>query len=301
MLMTEQRMDGKLVLITGGTGGIGKQTAIGLARLGAHVIVNGRDPERGAQGVAEIKRASGSNTVELLLADMASQAQVRELARAFSARHQRLDVLINNAGCAPGARQLTEDGLESAFAVNVAAPYLLTRLLHEQLAAARPARVINLAGGIPFGRIDPQNLQAERSFGRFAVYSHTKRMLLALSLAFARRLEGNGISVNVAYPGQADTAILQAQPSDQLPIALRWVAPLLGRLVPRGEATVVKAARCSTFLASSPSVATLSGGFFKPNTTQGSWPAAARAPRNQQLIWDTLERVTAQPQAQPSA
>lgn len=299
--MTAARMDGKLVLITGGTGGIGKQTAIGLARLGAHIIVNGRDPGRGAQGVAEIKRASGSDAVELLLADMASQEQVRELARAFSARHERLDVLINNAGCAPAARRLTEDGLESAFAVNVAAPYLLTRLLHEQLTAAGPARVINLAGGIPFGRIDPRNLQAERSFGRFAVYSHTKRMLLAVSLAFARRLEGSGISLNVAYPGQADTAILQAQPSDQMPAALRWIAPLLGRLVPRGEATVVKAARCSIFLASSPAVATLGGGFFKPDTTRGSWPAAARNLYNQQLLWDTLELATAQPQARLSA
>ncbi len=299
--MTEQHMDGKLVLITGGTGGIGKQTAIGLARLGALVVVNGRDPERGAQGVAEIKQASGSDAVELLLADMASQGQVRQLARAFSARHRRLDVLINNAGCAPNARRLTEDGLESAFAVNVAAPYLLTQLLHEQLAAAGPARVINLAGGIPFGRIDPQNLQAERSFGRFAVYSHTKRMMLALSLVFARRLEGSGISVNVAYPGQADTALLQSQTPEQMPAVLRWVAPLLGRLVPRGEATVVKAARCSIFLASSPAVAGLSGGFFKPDTRRGSWPAAARDPRNQQLIWDTLELATAQPQAQLSA
>jgi NAD(P)-dependent dehydrogenase (short-subunit alcohol dehydrogenase family) len=299
--MTEQHMDGKLVLITGGTGGIGKQTAIGLARLGAHVVVNGRDPERGAQGVAEIKQASGSDAVELLLADMASQGQVRQLARAFSARHRRLDVLINNAGCAPDARRLTEDGLESAFAVNVAAPYLLTQLLQEQLAAVGPARVINLAGGIPFGRIDPQNLQAERSFGRFAVYSHTKRMMLALSLVFARRLEGSGISVNVAYPGQADTAILQSQTPEQMPAALRWVAPLLGRLVPRGEATVVKAARCSIFLASSPSITAQSGGFFKPNTQRGSWPAAARDRRNQQLIWDTLELATAQPQAQLSA
>jgi NAD(P)-dependent dehydrogenase (short-subunit alcohol dehydrogenase family) len=151
----------RIVLITGGTGGIGKQTAIALARMGAQVVVTGRDSARGEAGVLDIQRASGNYNVELLLADLSTQAGVRSLADQFKRRYPRLDVLINNAGLLEQERRITVDGLEADFAVNVIAPFLLTHLLLDVLKASAPSRVVNVSGGMSiWGKIDLDNLQA---------------------------------------------------------------------------------------------------------------------------------------------
>ncbi|MBC8162998.1 MAG: SDR family NAD(P)-dependent oxidoreductase, partial [Roseiflexaceae bacterium] len=177
-------LQGKTVLITGGTGGIGQQTAIGIAKLGAQVVVTGRDKARGEAGVAAIQRASGNPHVTLLLGDLSLQAGVRQVATAFTANHARLDVLINNAGLLETQRRLTSDGIEADFAVNVIAPFLLTHLLRDVLAASRPARVITVSGGMP-QPIDLANLQAERRFVGLPHYSHTKSAMHAMSISFA--------------------------------------------------------------------------------------------------------------------
>jgi NAD(P)-dependent dehydrogenase (short-subunit alcohol dehydrogenase family) len=126
--MKQQDLQGKIALVTGGTSGIGKVTAIELARRGAHVVVVGRDRERGAQALAEITAASGSTAVEGLFGDLSSQQGVRELAARFLATHDRLHILVNNAGIVTRSRTLTVDGQESTFAVNFLTPFLLTRL-----------------------------------------------------------------------------------------------------------------------------------------------------------------------------
>ena len=204
MSMTGSNMTGKTVLVTGGTGGIGKHTAIGLAKQGARVIVSGRNRERGLEGVAEIQRASGNQNVHLLLADLSTMAGVRQLAASFKAQFDRLDVLVNNAGLLEGQRRETSDGLEAHFAVNVIAPYLLTLELLPLLHTSR-GRVVNLNGGMPFGQIDLGNMQAEKSFEGLRSYSHTKMLMSAMSLEFARRLSGTGVTVTALCPGPVES------------------------------------------------------------------------------------------------
>ena len=132
-------MEDMIVLISGATGGIGKQTALALANLGAQVIITGRSSSSGQEAIAEIRQVSGNPKIELLLADVSKQADIKSLVQNFNAKYDRLDVLINNAGLAASARQLTIDGIESNFAVNVVAPFLLTNLLMDSLKASQSA------------------------------------------------------------------------------------------------------------------------------------------------------------------
>jgi NAD(P)-dependent dehydrogenase (short-subunit alcohol dehydrogenase family) len=139
-------MNGKVHMITGANSGIGKATALGLARLGGTVVMVCRDQGRGEAALAEIKSVTGNPNVDLLLADLSSQAEVRRLAEEFKSRYSHLHVLINNAGVALSKRSVTVDGIETVFAVNYLAPFLLTNLLLDVLKASAPARVVNVAG-----------------------------------------------------------------------------------------------------------------------------------------------------------
>jgi NAD(P)-dependent dehydrogenase (short-subunit alcohol dehydrogenase family) len=292
-MTTHATMDGKTVLITGGTGGIGQQTAIGLARLGARVVVTGRDRARGEAGVAEIRRASGNPHVELLLGDLSAQAEVRGLAEQFKVAHTRLDVLINNAGLLEGERRLTADGVEAHLAVNVLAPFLLTRLLLDVLQASRPARVINVTGGFP-QRIQLDNLQGERRFLGLATYSHSKSVMHAMSMTLAEHLAGSGVTLNVCYPGGARTAMTSAMKPDMMPPPLRLLWPLFGLFVREdGGKGAVRAARSSIFLASNPVVANISGAYFDTESRQK--PFAPKETRDAQVraaIWAACHELT---------
>lgn len=140
-------MKDKIVLITGATNGIGKQTALSLAKMNAQVIITGRNEKSGAEAVNEIKLLSGNSKVDLFLADVSKQADIKALASHVKNKYARLDILINNAGLAAAKRQITGDGIESNFAVNVVAPFLLTHLLFDTLKNSPSARVITLMGG----------------------------------------------------------------------------------------------------------------------------------------------------------
>jgi retinol dehydrogenase-14 len=158
-------MADKIVLITGGTGGIGKATAIGLATMGARVGITGRDPARAEQAVADIRAASGNPAVDALAADLTSQAEVRRLANAVRAAYPRLDVLVNNVGGFWAHRHVTADGLEHTFALNHLAPFLLTNLLLDRLKASAPARVVTVSSGAhATGRIDFDDLQGSTTY-----------------------------------------------------------------------------------------------------------------------------------------
>lgn len=268
-------MKDRIVLITGGTGGIGKQTAIALARQGANVIVTGRDQARGEAGVLDIQRASGNYEVELLLADLSTQAGVRSLAEQFKRRYPRLDVLINNAGLLSQERQITADGLEADFAVNVIAPFLLTHLLLDVLKASAPARIVNVSGGMSiWGKIDLDNLQAEKSFRGLETYSQTKTVMMALAYEFARRLEGSGVTFNVGFPGAASTAMTQALSPAALPPVMRLTWPVLKSMYMRddGGKSAAKAAQSSVYLAVSPDVEGVSGRYYNTNCKLMDWP-----------------------------
>ena len=175
MVSETPTMSGKTVLITGGTGGIGKATAIGLAALGARVAITGRDLGRAEASAADIRGATGNPDVDAFGADLSSQVAVRRLAAEVLEAYPRLDVLINNVGGFWNTRQVTTDGLERTFALNYLAPFLLTNLLLDRLKQSAPARVVMVSSGAhPAGRIDFDDLQGERSYSGATAYSQSK-------------------------------------------------------------------------------------------------------------------------------
>lgn len=283
----------KIVLVTGGTGGIGQQTALGLARLGAHVIITGRDAARGAAAVEAIRQGSGQARVDLLLVDLAEQQDVRALAEQVQQRYPRLDGLINNAGVFKMQRQLTSDGIEATFAVNVLAPFLLTHLLLPMLQAAPSARVINVTGGSP-GKLELDNLQGERKYTGFGQYSQSKTAMMALAYEFAQRLPGSTVSVNVCYPGRATTPMTRGfLPNSSSPL-LRGVFSLLQNTFFRddGGKSAAKAARSSIYLASAPEVAGVTGVYFGTKSERLDWKPSMTDSANRKAVWALSEQLT---------
>src|ERR1700716_2403685 len=195
-------MAGKIVLITGGTGGIGKATAIGLAALGARVGITGRDPARAEHAGADIRAASGNPAVDAFAADMTSQAEVRRLAAAVLGAYPRLDVLVNNVGGFWAHRHPTADGWERTFALNHLASFLLTNLLLDRLKASAPARVVTVSSGEQArGRIELDDLQGTRDYSGQRAYSQSKLANVMFTNELARRLEGTGVTANSLHPG----------------------------------------------------------------------------------------------------
>jgi NAD(P)-dependent dehydrogenase (short-subunit alcohol dehydrogenase family) len=288
---------GETVLITGGTGGIGRQTARGLARLGARVLVVGRDPDRARNAVQELRRHTGNDQVDSLTADVTRRQDLHRLADQVTERYGTLGVLINNAGVTMARRELTEDGVETAFAGNVLAPYILIHRLLPALSRAKSARVINITGGVPRGRLDLDNLQGERSYVGLSFYNQTKLALMAMSYAFAERLRGSGVKLNVAYPGHAYTPLNQGLTTDMYPPAARPIVPVLRLLmpVPYGQSALGKAARSSVYLASSPHAAALHNTYVNSRCKRTPWPAAVLDQRNRDAIWARCEELTGQP------
>ncbi|MFI6177512.1 SDR family NAD(P)-dependent oxidoreductase [Nonomuraea sp. NPDC051191] len=280
-------MRGKTALITGSTGGIGKETARGLAALGARVILVGRDPERVRQAVDEL-RASGGQA-EGVAADVTRRRDVAALAAQVAERCDRLDVLVNNVGASPPRRALTEDGVEVTFAAHVLAPFTLTRLLLPLLGG----RVVNITGGIPGGPIEPDNLQAERRYlgWTFSQYNHTKTMLMAMSLRFAEKVAGTGVTVNVAYPGHGHTPMNRSMTAAGFPYLYRPVVPLLRVAAPRLFGDLSKPARSSIHLASSAEVEGVNGAYFSMKCRRVEWPASVLDRGNQDRVWALCESL----------
>jgi len=196
-------MGGKVVLITGGNAGIGKETAIGLAKLGATVVITSRNAERGRDALAEIKQRSGSDRVDVMQLDLASLASVRSFADAFLARYDRLDVLVENAGLVLGSRNVTEDGFETTFQVNHLGHFLLTELLRDRLVASAPSRVVVVASDAHKSArrgLDFDDLQSSR-YRSFNVYAKSKLANILFTRELARRLDGTGVTANVVHPG----------------------------------------------------------------------------------------------------
>src|SRR6202158_55574 len=199
-------MAGKVVLVTGGTGGIGKATAIGLAALGARVGITGRDLARAERVAAEIRTASGNPAVDVFAADMSSQAEVRLLAGAVLDAYPRLDVLVNNVGGFWAHRHPPADGLEHTFALNHLAPFLLTNLLLDRLKASAPARVVTVSSGAQsMGRIEFDDLEGARNYSGQSAYNQSKLANVMFTNELARRLEGSGVTATAVHPGVVRT------------------------------------------------------------------------------------------------
>ncbi len=248
-------MTGKTCLVTGATSGIGKATATGLARLGASLVLVARDRAKGEATVAELGAATGNPRIELLEADLSSQASVRQLAQDFRRGHERLHVLVNNAGGYWATRHTTADGLELTFALNHLAYFLLTNLLLDVLRASAPARVVNVTSGAQaLGDIHFDDLQGARRYRGQAAYNQPKLANVLFTYELARRLEGTGVTVNCVHPGVVRSNFGLADPNRVLRLLTPLARPFM-RTPEQGAAT-------SIWLASSPEVEGVTGRYF---------------------------------------
>jgi NAD(P)-dependent dehydrogenase (short-subunit alcohol dehydrogenase family) len=248
-------MQGKICMITGANSGIGKVTALGLAQMGATVVMVCRDRARGEEAQREIQIKSGNDAVDLLLADLSSQQSIRQLAATFRQRYRHLHVLINNAGAGFTERRETVDGLEMTFAVNYLAPFLLTNLLLDVLKNSAPARIINVdSDNHRFVRLDMQDLQLQHRYGFLRAYGRSKLALLLFTYELARRLQGAGITVNALEPGPTATNFGQREARPIARMFLRFISSRFG--------SPEEGAKTSIYLASSPKVETITGKYF---------------------------------------
>lgn len=265
-------MKGRIVLVTGSTDGVGKETARQLAALGATVLVHGRDAQRCAATRDDICQTTGNPNVDCFVADLSSQQQVRQLAADVLARYDRLHVLLNNAGVILLRRQVTEDGLETSFAVNHLAPFLLTHLLLERLKQSAPARVVIVSSTAHYdGRIDFNNLQGERRYNGVVAYKAAKLGNVLFTLELADRLKGSGVTANCLHPGVVTTKLLDT--------GWGWtgVSPAEGAALP-------------VYLASSPEVETVTGQYFE-QTTPYRASSQAYDVRLRQKLWEVSARL----------
>lgn len=258
-------LTGRVCVVTGATRGIGRATAIGLAKRGATLVLVCRRPEEGA-AVAHEATGAGAPMAQVVLADLASQAAIRAAAAEIMSRHSQLHVLVNNAGVILRSRQTTVDGFEMQFAVNHLAYFLLTNLLLDPLKKGAPSRIVNVSSGAhQGGRIDFDALQSERRYGPIRVYSMTKLANLHFTYELARRLEGTGVTVNAVHPGVVSTRLLASYLD--LPLVGGTIARAFGSKPEKGAET-------SIHLAASPAVSGITGGYFVGGQQSRSSPAS---------------------------
>jgi NAD(P)-dependent dehydrogenase (short-subunit alcohol dehydrogenase family) len=272
--------------VTGATSGIGWETAKALAARGATLALVGRDAERTRKGVDGIRSEVSGAQVESYLADLSSQEEVRRLAREFQSRHDRLDVLVNNAGAMFPRRMESVDGVEMTLALNHLAPFLLTNLLLDTLRASAPSRIVTLSSGAHLGqKIDFDNLQLTHGYGPWVAYGRSKLMNLLFTQELARRLEGTGVSANALHPGFV-ASNFGKHGSRFWTVVFTLMRPFMVSSK-EGAETVV-------YLASSPEVAGATGWYYTdchPVTPSSQARDAATAQR----LWEVSERLTGLP------
>ena len=245
---------GRTVLVTGGTGGIGKATALGLARMGAHLAITGRDRGR-TEGAAREIRAAGDGSVEVFVADLSSQSEVRRLAGEILQSLSRLNVLVNNVGGCWNTRHVTADGLERTFALNHLAPFLLTNLLLDRLKQSAPARVVTVSSHAQaMGQIDFDDLQGERSYSGARAYNQSKLANVLFTYELARRLQATSVTANALHPGVVRTAFGAEDPGGIQRRFVPFLRPFM-KAPAQGAAT-------SIHLASAPDLEPVTGRFF---------------------------------------
>jgi retinol dehydrogenase 14 len=247
-------MVGRTVLITGGTSGIGRATALGLARLGARLAITGRDRSRSEDAAREI-RAAGGGQVDLFVADLSSQSEVRRLAEEVIESLSRIDVLINNVGGYWDTRHVTADGLERTFALNHLAPFLLTNLLLGRPNESHPGRVVTVSSNAhAMGRIDFDDLQGERSYSGARAYNQSKLANVLFSYELARRLSATSVTANALHPGVVSTSFGAEDPATIQKLLVPLLRPFM-KTPARGAAT-------SIHLAVAPELDQVTGHYF---------------------------------------
>ncbi|HDZ18510.1 MAG TPA: SDR family oxidoreductase [archaeon] len=274
-------MKGKICIITGANSGIGKATAIALAEMGATIVMVCREKETGESAQKEIIELTGNKNVDLLLCDLSSQKEIRELVSNFKNKYQVLHILINNAGVMMKQGTVSTDGFEMNFAVNHLAPFLLTNLLLDMLKKNAPSRIINVSSGAhKTAKLDIDDLQSENKKLRLMrIYGNSKLALMLFSYELSRKLEGTNVTVNTVHPGVVATNLGRHQSKFS-----------------QGFSKVVfkkpeKGAETSIYLASSPEVEGITGKYFVNKQTRKSSEASYNE-EDAKKIWEISSKMT---------
>jgi NAD(P)-dependent dehydrogenase (short-subunit alcohol dehydrogenase family) len=293
---------GATMLVTGGNTGIGLETVIGLARTGARVVFTSRSVVKGREALGHIVSRSGNDRVEMRELDLASFASIRDFAAQFLEHHDRLDVLVNNAGLAPaGHRWETAEGFEAAFGVNHLGHFLLTSLLLERIVASAPARIVVVSSGahaVASGGLCFDDLQHEREFHSMRVYGESKLANIYFARELARHLAGTGVTVNALNPGYVATELGQIRPEDKAvaarppqpaanPASRRLVDPLPPPMTP------ADGAKTTLLLALAPELADLTGAYFS-ECRKVSLGAVASDDGAARRLWEISDALIAQ-------
>ena len=275
-------LQGQTILITGATSGIGAITARELARMGAQVVVVGRDAKKTRSVVSEIQQTTGNQRVEMLIGDLSDLSEVRCLADEFKQRFDRLHVLINNAGAVFFNHRTTADGYEMTLALNHLSPFLLTNLLLDRLNASTPARVVTVSSMAHWAaHVNPDQLNGHRFYWGWRAYSQSKLMNILFTRELARRV-GSGVTANCVHPGFVASNFGKSNGGIYRTL---WNVFELAAISPE------KGAQTSIYLASSPEVASVSGEYFYDCKQQVS----SAESYNQDLasrLWDTSLKLT---------
>lgn len=279
----------RTIVITGGTGGIGLQSAIGLAKTGARILVTGRNQERGELAVRRITRETNNPNIVFVKGDVSSMAKVDQLASDLKSQSKKIDVLVNNAGYLGSEYQKNDDNLEMHFAINVLAPWRLTRALLAELQLAGQARVLNVTGGDKPAPVDPCNLQAEKGFKGLMTYTHSKSVLESMSMFLAKELEPNGITVNVVFPGRASTNMTRSLSPKSLPGVMKIMYPFFRLFFKEdGDKSAAKAASSTIWAATSSDLAGTTGSYFDTKSIEKKLHHSAYASEVQACIRELI-------------
>jgi retinol dehydrogenase-14 len=255
-------MAGKTVLVTGASRGIGKATALGLATMGAHLLIIGRGRGRTEDAAREIRTAGGGQ-VDVFVADLSAQSEVRRLAAEVLDHHPYLDVLVHNVGGYWNTRHVTVDGLERTFALNHLAAFLLTNLLLDRLLQSAPARVVTVSSNAQAqGRIDFRDLQGMKSYSGARAYNQSKLANMLFTYELARRLQGTSVTANALHPGVVSTSFGAEDPATVQRVFIPFLRPFM-KSAAQGAAT-------SIHLASAPELEQVSGRYFANSKSKKS-------------------------------
>lgn len=277
-------MQDKIVLITGSTAGIGKATAVGLAKQGYKIVIVGRDAAKAQQAADDIKAQSGSKEVDYLTADLSSQKSVKQLAAEFKAKYPRLDVLINNAGAVYNKYELSVDGIEMQMAINHMAYFILTMELLDYIKQTSPSgRIVNVASHSHYGgKLNFDDLFMAKNYGGYTMYERTKLCNVLFTLELAERLKGSNVTVNALHPGVVKTDIGKKHGG--------WLYALGWGFFANFGMSVDKGAATSIYLASSPEVEGVSGKYWAKSNHK--WHSRySQTEGLKEKLWEATEKL----------
>lgn len=279
------QMEGKVCIVTGSNSGIGKETALALAGMGATVVMVVRNPEKGKKALEEMVSKTGNKSVSLMICDLSSLVSIRRFVEEFKRRFDRLDVLINNAGAEFAKRQETAEGFEQTLAVDYLAPFLLTHELLDLLKASAPSRIINVTSGLAKnGTVNFDDLQNKKNYKGMLAYSNAKLMLMMFTYELSRRLKGTGVTVNSLLPGFVATNLGKNSGSLGSAIMFKLVRPM--------QISASKGAETSVYLASATEVEGISGKCFSKKKEVETCPMSNDQEAQQRLWNETIQLLS---------